>query len=144
MVETPFMARASEARSVRSPSASATFRSARFSRREDGRTSARTFPPRATSARTTCVPTNPVPPVTRSMACEAKSGGQVPGDHPDHVSRVLRQLHDDRRLEARVHQAVLAERIPPRLPVGPVRAVPELLEGRRPGLADQVAGPLPA
>src|SRR6478735_7778317 len=49
--------------------------------------------------------------------------GQVPRDHPDHVSRMLRQLHDDRRLEPGVHEAVLAERVLPRLPVRPVRPV---------------------
>src|SRR5262249_19792316 len=72
------------------------------------------------------------------------SAEEVPGDEADHVARALRELAHDRRLEAGVHRAVLAEPVLARLPVLPVCPVPEV--GPRGGvrLPDQVAGTLPA
>ena len=69
---------------------------------------------------------------------------QVPGRHAHHVLRALVEIAHHRRLEARVHRAVLAERVLARLPVLPVGLVPELVPGLVVLLADQVAGALPA
>src|SRR5262245_11966621 len=49
-----------------------------------------------------------------------------------------------RRLEARVHEAVLAARVLTRLPVAPVDARPEVLPARVVCAVDEVAGALPS
>src|SRR6266700_6192677 len=88
--------------------------------------------------------------VTGSAANEVARGTgrvlsqEVPGRHAQHVARALRELPNRAGLEARVHRAVLAAPILARLPVGPVGLGPELAPVGGEGLADQVAGPLPA
>src|SRR4029079_18924394 len=71
-------------------------------------------------------------------------GKEVPRRHAHHVLRALVQVAHHRSLEARVHRAVLTQRVLARLPVVPVGPVPELVPGLVVLLADQVAGALPA
>src|SRR5207245_11255946 len=68
----------------------------------------------------------------------------LPARHREHVRKALSELPHDRRLEARVHLAVVAARILARLPVVPVDAAEELLPGGVVLALDQVAGALPA
>src|SRR4030095_3317318 len=60
------------------------------------------------------------------------------------VGQALAELPHDRRLEARVHLAVVAARVLARLPVRPVDVAEELLPRAVVLVADQVAGALPA
>src|SRR5687767_8136956 len=71
-------------------------------------------------------------------------GQKVPFRHRPHVAPALAELADDGRLEARVHEAVLAARVFALLPVVPVDVVPELFPRGVVLVADQVAGALPA
>src|SRR5580765_803135 len=69
---------------------------------------------------------------------------ELPARHRDDVREALAQLPDDRRLEARMHLAVVAAGIFPALPVVPVDAAKEVLPARVVLPLDQVARPLPA
>src|SRR5262249_7614995 len=112
------MARETEEGSVTSPVTISTSRPSRLARLLAGRTRHRIARPLASSARTTCAPTKPVPPVTRSTAanyCAGRQSGtgnrksgepgrfpipgfrltalaltrEVPGDQAEHVAGVL-------------------------------------------------------
>src|SRR5712691_10229387 len=56
------------------------------------------------------------------------SSQKVPNCHAEHVSGVLRQFAYDRTFESRMHGAIGAECVLARLPVCPVRAVPEVVK----------------
>src|SRR6266511_260878 len=79
-----------------------------------------------------------------ARASRSASSEEVPCGKSDHVAGVPGELTNHRGLEAGVHRAVLAERVLPRLPVGPVRPAPELLPGEGVRLSNQVARTLPA
>ncbi len=64
---TPSIALATARLSITSPLVRSNSRSERWSSPEPRRTSSRRSSPRAASARTTCEPMNPLPPVTRVL-----------------------------------------------------------------------------
>src|SRR5262245_60499277 len=68
----------------------------------------------------------------------------LPAGHGDDVREALAELAYHRRLEARVHLAVVAARVLAALPVVPVDVAEELLPRAVVLIADQVAGSLPA
>src|ERR1051326_4146660 len=81
---------------------------------------------------------------TLLVLVRSASGHELPLRHRPHISPALAELADDRRLEARVHEAVLAALVLALFPVVPVDARPELVPGRVVLLANQIAGALPA
>src|SRR6185436_11704773 len=110
-----------------------------------GRARQRTSSPREISASTRCHPTNPVAPVTKTfMEFRPLLSQQVPGGHPDQVLGTAPDLAHRRGLESRVHSAVGAARVLPRLPIFPVGSFPEFLPGVSVLLGDEVAGSLPS
>src|SRR5207302_2262683 len=70
--------------------------------------------------------------------------GELPARHPQHVASALAELPDDRRLEARVHLAVVAARVLAALPVIPVDAAEEILPRAVVLALDQIARALPS
>src|SRR5689334_9773793 len=68
---------------------------------------------------------------------------ELPARHRRDVGPAVAELPDHRRLEARVHLAVVAARVLPALPVVPVDAAEELAPVAVVLALDQVAGSLP-
>src|SRR5262245_5192963 len=130
-------------KSVRSPRA--TWVLCGYSRAAlQGRARPRTSSPRESNASTRCHPTNPVAPVTKTLMECVLLSQKIPGGHPHQVLGAAPNLADRRGLESRVHGAIGATGVLPRLPVLPVGLFREFLPRMSVLRGGEVAGPLPS
>ena len=69
---------------------------------------------------------------------------EIPRRHAQHITWAFPEFQDCRRLEAAVHEAILAKAVLARFPIIPVNAIPEFFPGFKILLTDEIARALPS